>query len=149
MASRRDGAFLSLTALCSDREKSDARSGLAGPEPAELELLERVVGVPVVDHRLVIHGVLWRIRTSSPWRDLPSDYGHGKTVYNRHRRWSAEGTWATVLEEPRRGGDQNTEAGQSVQWSAGVEGQRIQRECRPAGAGALPGWPHHHGSRRC
>ncbi|MGH3869591.1 MAG: transposase [Pseudonocardiaceae bacterium] len=43
------------------------------------------------DHRSVINGVLWRTRTSSPWRDLPSDYEHGKTVYNRHRRWSAEG----------------------------------------------------------
>jgi transposase len=38
--------------------------------------------------------VLRRARTGCPWRDLPSCYGNWKTVYNRHRRWSAEGPGA-------------------------------------------------------
>ena len=46
------------------------------------------------DHRMVINGVLWRTRTGSPWRDLPGCYGTWKTVYNRHHRWSHDGTWA-------------------------------------------------------
>ena len=54
------------------------------------------------DHRRVLNGVFWRTRSGSPWRDLPSEYGHGKTVYNRHRRWSADGTWAGILDELRR-----------------------------------------------
>jgi hypothetical protein len=54
------------------------------------------------DHRKVINGVLWRTRTGSPWRDLPGCYGCWQTVYDRHRRWSADGTWAAVLAELRR-----------------------------------------------
>lgn len=46
------------------------------------------------DHRTVINGILWRTRTGTPWRDLPQLYGNWKSVYGRHRRWSADGTWA-------------------------------------------------------
>lgn len=60
---------------------------------------------PWKDHRQVVNGVLWRTRTGSPWRDLPGSYGRWKTVYNRHRRWSADGTWARVLGELQRGSD--------------------------------------------
>ena len=60
---------------------------------------------PWKDHRQVVNGVLWRSRTGSPWRDLPASYGCWKTVYNRHRRWSADGTWAQVLRELQRGCD--------------------------------------------
>ena len=60
---------------------------------------------PWRDHRQVVNGVLWRSRTGSPWRDLPASYGCWKTVYNRHRRWSADGTWAQVLRELQRGCD--------------------------------------------
>jgi transposase len=37
--------------------------------------------------------VLYRIRTGVQWRDLPERYGLWKTVHERHRRWSADGTW--------------------------------------------------------
>src|SRR5664279_3147710 len=57
------------------------------------------------EHRLMVDGVLWRTRTGSPWRDLPASYGNWKTVYNRHRRWSADGTWARVLSGLQRGCD--------------------------------------------
>ena len=43
------------------------------------------------DHRLVIDGVFHRTRTGTPWRDLPARFGPWQTVYNRHRRWSADG----------------------------------------------------------
>jgi transposase len=90
------------------------------------------------DHRSVINGVLWRTRTSSPWRDLPSDYGHWKTVYNRHRRWSADGTWAKVLDELRRGCDQSTPTGPSVEWSVGVDSTVIRAHQHAAGAPHAP-----------
>ena len=32
-------------------------------------------GVPRVDDRRVINGILWRFRTGSPWRDTPERYG--------------------------------------------------------------------------
>lgn len=54
-----------------------------------------------VDHRQIIDGVLWRARAGNPWRDLPACYGNWKTVYNRHRRWSGDGTWRMVLHSLR------------------------------------------------
>ncbi|MFJ9809406.1 IS5 family transposase [Streptomyces sp. NPDC101158] len=49
------------------------------------------------DHRKVINGILFRVRTGIPWRDLPERFGSWKTVYERHRRWSADGTWDRIL----------------------------------------------------
>lgn len=50
------------------------------------------------DHRTVINGVLFRACTGVPWPDLPGRYGPWQTVYERHRRWSADGTWKAILE---------------------------------------------------
>ncbi|WP_217236843.1 IS5 family transposase [Streptomyces sp. AC555_RSS877] len=50
-----------------------------------------------VSHRKVINGILFRERTGVPWRDLPTRFGKWKTVYERHRRWSADGTWEAIL----------------------------------------------------
>ncbi|MFG2224500.1 IS5 family transposase [Streptomyces sp. NPDC048644] len=49
------------------------------------------------DHRMVINGILFRQRAGIPWRDLPSRFGKWKTCHDRHRRWSADGTWAKLL----------------------------------------------------
>lgn len=38
-------------------------------------------------------------RTGVPWPDLPERYGPWQTVYERHRRWSADGTWRQILGE--------------------------------------------------
>ncbi|MEU7018972.1 IS5 family transposase [Streptomyces sp. NPDC046385] len=48
-------------------------------------------------HRRVINGILFRLRTGLPWRDLPPHFGKWQTVYDRHRRWSADGTWERIL----------------------------------------------------
>lgn len=48
-------------------------------------------------HRRVINGILFRQRTGLPWRDLPPRFGKWKTVHDRHRRWSADGTWERIL----------------------------------------------------
>lgn len=50
------------------------------------------------DHRMVISGIFFRTRAGCPWRDLPEGFGNWKTVYNRHRRWSLDGTWAKILD---------------------------------------------------
>lgn len=49
-------------------------------------------------HRRVINGILFRERTGIPWGDLPERFGRWKTVYERHRRWSADGTWDRILQ---------------------------------------------------
>lgn len=48
-------------------------------------------------HRRIVNGILYRQRTGVPWRDLPARFGSWKTVYERHRRWSADGTWDRIF----------------------------------------------------
>jgi transposase len=83
-----------------------------------------------VDHRPVINGVLWRTRTGAPWRDLPACYGRWKTVYNRHRRWSAEGTWARVADGLRRDADR----AEGADWAVGVDSAVVRAHQHAAGA---------------
>lgn len=84
---------------------------------------------PWKDHRRVVDGVLWRTRTGSPWRDLPVSYGSWKTVYNRHRRWSADGTWVRVLRELQRGCDLVED-----RWVVAVDSTVVRAHQHAAGA---------------
>ena len=51
---------------------------------------------PSHDNRPIINGILWRIRTGAPWRDVPEKYGKWITVYQRFQRWSKAGIWEAV-----------------------------------------------------
>ena len=51
---------------------------------------------PAHDNRTIVNGILWRIRTGAPWRDVPEKYGKWMTVYQRFRRWSEAGIWEAV-----------------------------------------------------
>ena len=87
-----------------------------------------------MDHRQVIDAVLWRTRTGSPWRDLPASYGNWKTIYNRHRRWSGDGTWGRVLAGLRRDGDRGAELGEHAEWTIGVDATVVRAHQHAAGA---------------
>jgi transposase len=54
-------------------------------------------GRPWEDHRRTLNGILWRLHTGAPWRDLPERYGPWQRIYSRFQRWRRDGTWATVL----------------------------------------------------
>lgn len=54
-------------------------------------------GRPFRDHRQVVEGIIYRLRTGIAWRDLPATFGPHQTVSKRHRRFSADGTWDKVL----------------------------------------------------
>ena len=54
-------------------------------------------GRPNHDHRRIINGILWRLRTGAPWRDVPARYGKWDTIYSRFRRWQRAGVWQRVL----------------------------------------------------
>ena len=56
-------------------------------------------GVPRVDDRRVLNGILWRCRTGSPWAEIPERYGPSTTCYNRFVRWRKAGVWDRLLEE--------------------------------------------------
>jgi hypothetical protein len=53
-------------------------------------------GRPFEDHRRVINGVLWKLRTGAPWRDLPARYGCWHTCHERYRRWRRQGLWDRI-----------------------------------------------------
>lgn len=87
-----------------------------------------------MDHRQVINGVLWRTRTGAPWRDLPVEYGNWKTIYHRHRRWSADGTWVRVLAGLRRDCDRVGPG----EWTVGVDSTVVRAHQHAAGARRQP-----------
>ena len=64
--------------------------------PVEREPGKRGQGRPPEDNRNVINGILWRLRTGAPWRDVPEKYGNWNSIYRRFRRWSACGVWESV-----------------------------------------------------
>jgi transposase len=49
------------------------------------------------DHRTVLNGILWRLHTGAPWRDVPARYGPWQTVYDRFVRWRKDGTWLRLM----------------------------------------------------
>lgn len=55
-------------------------------------------GVPRVDDRRVISGIVQALRSGGRWIDVPASYGPRKTLYNRFVRWSAKGVWREVFE---------------------------------------------------
>jgi len=54
-------------------------------------------GMPGRNDRMFVEAVLWWQRTGVPWRDLPSEFGPWKTVFNRFDRWSKNGKWQRLL----------------------------------------------------
>ena len=86
------------------------------------------------DHRLVINGIFFRTRAGCPWRDLPRCYGNWKTVYNRHRRWSGDGTWETILGQLRAGCDQT----EGQEWTVAVDATVVRAHQHAAGARHAP-----------
>lgn len=66
-----------------------------------LELLvpksEGRVGRNFSENRRIVEGMLYRLRTGVPWRDLPEVFGPWQTVWKRHRRYAIDGTWDRVL----------------------------------------------------
>ena len=59
-------------------------------------------GVPRVDDRRVISGIIFVIRNGLRWRDAPSAYGPHKTIYNRFIRWSRLGVFNRIFAELAR-----------------------------------------------
>lgn len=50
-----------------------------------------------LDHRTVLNGMLWILRSGAPWRDLPERYGRWQSVYHRFNRWRRDGTFDRIL----------------------------------------------------
>lgn len=50
------------------------------------------------DNRMFVEGVLWIVRTGSPWRDLPEVFGDWNSAFRRFSRWSQKGVWRRIFE---------------------------------------------------
>ncbi|WP_374215379.1 IS5 family transposase [Streptomyces sp. NEAU-Y11] len=82
------------------------------------------------DHRQVIDGILHRVRTGVQWRDLPERFGPWKTVYERHRLWSADGTWERLLQQVQAAAD----AAGEIDWDIAVDSTIVRAHQHAAGA---------------
>lgn len=82
------------------------------------------------DHRKVVNGILWKLRTGAPWRDLPERYGPWQTCYDRLVRWRREGIWDRLLEHVQTKSDAVGE----VEWVVSVDSSVVRAHQHAAGA---------------
>ena len=66
-------------------------------------------GVPRVDDRRVISGIVYVIKHGLQWKDAPQGYGPHKTLYNRFIRWSELGVFGRIFVELAKGGGASDE----------------------------------------
>ncbi|MFE5549214.1 IS5 family transposase [Streptomyces sp. NPDC056534] len=96
------------------------------------------------DHRQVIDGILHRVRTGVQWRDLPERFGPWKTVYERHRLWSADGTWERLLQQVQAAAD----AAGETDWDISVDSTIVRAHQHAAGAHRPTAGPRLKGGRK-
>jgi transposase len=82
------------------------------------------------NHRMVINGILWKLRTGAPWRDLPQRYGPWQTCYDRLVRWRRDGTWDRLLAQVQARSDAVGE----LEWVVSVDATSVRAHQHAAGA---------------
>ncbi len=82
------------------------------------------------DHRQVLNGILWKLRTGAPWRDLPERYGPWRTVHARFVRWQRDGTWERLLTHVQTKSD----AVGNVSWEVSIDSSVVRAHQHAAGA---------------
>ena len=88
-------------------------------------------GRPATDHRQIINGILWVLRTGAPWRDLPERYGPWATVASRFYSWRKSGLWDRIFAQVQTQADA---AGQ-IDWHIHyVDGTIVRAHQHAAGA---------------
>lgn len=92
------------------------------------------------DHRQVLEAIAWRYRTGSPWRDLPAEFGPWQTVWKRHDRWAADGTWDVLLAELSADADAVGE----LDWVVAVDSSISRAHQHAAGARRVLVDPEEH-----
>lgn len=86
------------------------------------------------DHRRIINGILWRLRTGAPWRDMPERYGPCKTCYDRFVRWRRDGTWERLLAHVQ--GEAHVE--DKIVWEVSVDSTVCRAHQHASGARKQP-----------
>jgi transposase len=88
-------------------------------------------GRPNNDHRTVLSGIVWILRTGAPWHDLPACFGSYKTVSSRFYRWRKAGIWQRILKRLQQMRDQE---GQLDWLEHFVDGTVVRAHQHAAGA---------------
>lgn len=83
------------------------------------------------DHRTTLNGMMWILKSGSPWRDLPDRYGSWKSVYHRFQRWTDDGTIDRILNRLRLRLDKEGHIDWDV-WC--VDGSNVRGHVAAAGA---------------
>src|SRR6187402_456164 len=60
-------------------------------------------GRPPADRRKVVDGILWILRTGSPWRDVPPEFGPWQTLWRLFDQWNGDNTLDEMLSRLRAG----------------------------------------------
>ena len=54
--------------------------------------------------RMMVEGMLYRMRVGCPWRDLPSVFGCWNSIYQKFNRWSVKNKlvsiFKTLIQDP-------------------------------------------------
>jgi transposase len=101
-------------------------------------------GVPRVDDRRVISGIVHVLRSGGRWADAPAVYGPRKTLYNRFVRWAAKGVWQAAFEALASAGGPPAEVlldsthVKAHRCATGGKGGSRSRRSASAAAGAPP-----------
>ena len=104
----------------------------------ELHLPGKVsnAGATAKDNRMFLEAVFWRVRTGSPWRDLPPAFGHWNSQLRRFRRWARSGVFESLFKA--MSGDVDLEYalidGTIVQVHQKATGAKGGLNIRPSGA---------------
>jgi transposase len=83
------------------------------------------------DDRRMLNGILWKLATGVPWRDLSDRYGPWQTVYTRFWRWTRAGVWDRLFAAVQ----QQADAAGQIDWELHfVDGTVIRAHQHAAGA---------------
>jgi transposase len=97
--------------------------------------LRRKPGRAWKDHRSVLNGILWVLRTGAPWADLPDRYGPHQTCWDRFARWQRDGTWDRILAALQT----DAEDRGMIKWSnCSLDGSYVRVHQQAAGARRQP-----------
>lgn len=96
---------------------------------------QAVTGRPRVDDWRVINGMIYKIRTGLPWRDLPNRYGPWQTVYTRFRRYALSGVFAQALQQIQAQAD----AADGIDWLVQIDSTIVRAHQHAAATGQKGG----------
>jgi transposase len=89
------------------------------------------------NHRQVLNGMLYVLRTGCAWRDVPRKYGPWQTIYNRFNEWRRKGLIDAIVEAFLKMLDERGE----IDWDLWcVDGSNV-RAARCAAGAAKKGGP--------